>query len=215
MAAKKKCTKSMIAKEFRGRRWSESELKEFATVLADDEHEYALTLETLALKKSANIHIFESIKLKLDARLQSISTKKGKEKAIDTSVAKLRAKYKWLIVEWRKFTDRAKSGSGKPAINKPEWFNIIDPIFSETHTQLKVATKADDILSDGDECSESNKSSEEEVDEIEENKVATCMVPREKQPLNSSASSLTSLDASNSEQSQFSGDETEEEYRRY
>ena len=47
MVAKKKCTKSMIAKEFRGRRWSESELKEFATVLADDEHEYALTLETL------------------------------------------------------------------------------------------------------------------------------------------------------------------------
>jgi len=43
MAAKK----SM--KESRGRKWSEDELKEFASVLADDRTEFALTLETLAL----------------------------------------------------------------------------------------------------------------------------------------------------------------------
>ena len=48
MAAKK----SM--KESRGRKWSEDELNEFASVLADDRTEFALTLETLALKKSAN-----------------------------------------------------------------------------------------------------------------------------------------------------------------
>ena len=57
MAAKK----SM--KESRGRKWSEDELKEFASVLADDRTEFALTLETLALKKSANVHIFEAIKI--------------------------------------------------------------------------------------------------------------------------------------------------------
>ena len=39
MAAKK----SM--KESRGRKWSEDELKEFASVLADDRTEFALTLE--------------------------------------------------------------------------------------------------------------------------------------------------------------------------
>ena len=61
MAAKK----SM--KESRGRKWSEDELKEFASVLADDRTEFALTLETLALKKSANVHIFEAIKKELDA----------------------------------------------------------------------------------------------------------------------------------------------------
>ena len=54
MAAKK----SM--KESCGRKWSEDELKEFASVLADDRTEFALTLETLALKKSANVHIFWS-----------------------------------------------------------------------------------------------------------------------------------------------------------
>ena len=89
MAAKK----SM--KESRGRKWSEDELKEFASVLADDRTEFALTLETPALKKSANVHIFEAIKKELDARLQAkttTSSKKGKAKEIDTSVVKLRAK---------------------------------------------------------------------------------------------------------------------------
>ena len=90
MAAKK----SM--KESRGRKWSEDELKEFASVLAHDQTEFALTLETLVLKKSANVHIFEAIKKELDARLQgktTTSSKKGKAKEIDTSVVKLRAKY--------------------------------------------------------------------------------------------------------------------------
>ena len=90
-------------KESRGRRWSEDELKEFAYVLADDRTEFALTLETLALKKSANVHIFEAIKKELDARLQAkttTSSKKGKVKEIDTSVVKLRVKYKWLKEQW-------------------------------------------------------------------------------------------------------------------
>ena len=123
------------------------------TVLADDRNKFALTLETLALKKSANFHIFQNIKKELDARLQTENipcSKKGKEKAIETSVVKLRAKYKWLKEQWRKVTDRAKSGSGKSAIDEPEWFTIIDPIFSETHTELKVATKAADILNSDD-----------------------------------------------------------------
>ena len=141
------------SKESRGRKWREVELKVFATVLADDRNEFALTLETLALNKSANFHIFQNIKKELDARLQTENipcSKKGKEKAIETSVVKLRAKYKWLKEQWRKFTDRTKSGSGKSAIDEPEWFTIIDPIFSETHTELKVATKAADILNSDD-----------------------------------------------------------------
>ena len=99
MAAKKSMEES------RGRKWSEDELKEFASVLADDRTEFALTLETLALKKSANVHIFEAIKKELDACLQAkttTSSKKGKAKEIDTSVVKLRAKYKWLKKQWRK-----------------------------------------------------------------------------------------------------------------
>jgi hypothetical protein len=48
-------------KEIRGARWSLTQLKLFAAVLADDQNEFAFTLESLALKKSANIHVFESI----------------------------------------------------------------------------------------------------------------------------------------------------------
>ena len=200
------------SKETRGTKWREVELKVFATVLTDDRNEFALTLETLALKKSANFHIFQNIKKELDARLQTENipcSKKGKEKAIETSVVKLRAKYKWLKEQWRKFTDRAKSGSGKSAIDEPEWFTIIDPIFSETHTELKVATKAVDILN-SDDSSEDDEYNEKE-DTIEEIKLAASMVPRErKQPLDSS----TSSSEASSEQSHLSGNESEEECNR-
>ena len=56
-------------KEVRGARWSLSQLKIFATVLADDQTNFAFTLESLALKKSANLHVFESIKKEFDNRL--------------------------------------------------------------------------------------------------------------------------------------------------
>ena len=49
--------------------------------------------------------MFIFIKKELDARLQAktkTSSKKGKAKEIDTSVVKLRAKYKWLKEQWRK-----------------------------------------------------------------------------------------------------------------
>ena len=51
----------------------------------------------------SNVLIFEAIKKELDARLQAkttTSSKKGKAKEIDTSVVKLRAKYKWLKEQW-------------------------------------------------------------------------------------------------------------------
>ena len=45
MAAKEK------GKKVRARKWSERELKVFASVLADDQTNFAFALETLALKK--------------------------------------------------------------------------------------------------------------------------------------------------------------------
>ena len=43
--------------EVRERQWTDIKLTQFAIVLADDKNGFNLTLETLALKKSANIHI--------------------------------------------------------------------------------------------------------------------------------------------------------------
>ena len=85
--------------EVKERKWTDIELKQFAIVLADDKSEFALTLETLALKKSANIHIFEQVKKELDARLlegkdkEEDLLKKGKQRPINTSIQKLRVKY--------------------------------------------------------------------------------------------------------------------------
>ena len=54
-------------------------------MIADDKSEFTLTLETSALKKSANILIFEQVKKELDARLlegkDKEEAKEGKAKS--------------------------------------------------------------------------------------------------------------------------------------
>ena len=45
--------------EVRGRKWTDNELKQLAIVLAEAKNKFALRLETLALKKSTSIHVFE------------------------------------------------------------------------------------------------------------------------------------------------------------
>jgi len=45
--------------EVRGGKWTDKEMKQLAIVLADDKNKFALRLETLALKKSTSIHVFE------------------------------------------------------------------------------------------------------------------------------------------------------------
>ena len=64
--------------EVRERKWTDIELRQFVIVLAGDKSEYALTTETLALKKSVNIRIFEQVKKELDAWLLE-----GKDKEED------------------------------------------------------------------------------------------------------------------------------------
>ena len=49
--------------------------------------------------------------------------------------------------QWRKYTDRIKKGSGKSPIEEPEWYKIINPIFSDTHGNLEIASKASDAES--------------------------------------------------------------------
>ena len=138
--------------EVRVRKWTEDELSQFAYVLADEIDDFAFKLESLALKKSANDHIFQKIKAEFDASLRrnsKESQRKEKESSnsIDTSIPKLRNRYKWLKDQWRKITDRAKTGSGKAAKHDPKWYTILDPVFCETHTKLKLASQATDIMS--------------------------------------------------------------------
>ena len=169
MASKaKKCKKN--APVIKQRRWSEEELKVFAIVLASDDDNFCHSLETRALKKSSNNEIFERIKVKFDENLEKehiqekIMLELGKKfkrcPKIDTSVARLRVKYKWLKDQWRKYQDRAKHGTGKAPKKEPDWLIILNPIFSETHATLELATKGSDVDSE----SSSEKSIADGVD---------------------------------------------------
>ena len=78
---------------------------------------------------------------------------------MDISPARLRIKYKFLRKQWRKFTDRVKIGSGKGPKEEPEWFTILNPIFSDTMGDMHAASSPSDVLS-----LTASSSSDEEAD---------------------------------------------------
>ena len=85
------------------------------------------------------------IEEEFDPCLQRNSNEKKQKKLenqspIDTSTAKLEGKYKWLKDQCHKTTNRAKTGSGKAAKKDPEWYIILDLVFTETYTNLNLAS---------------------------------------------------------------------------
>ena len=68
--------------------------------------------------------------------------------------------YEQNINGWKSSGENTSTGQSVAAIDEPEWFNIMNPILSETHTELKVATKAADIESDGTCSSEDDEYSD-------------------------------------------------------
>ena len=160
-----------MAERKRERAWTETELSYFAIVLADEKHEFASRLNTLALKKTANNNLFEEIVQVFQERLlseefkleneQEISKRYKGKRAISPlkiTPAKLRVKYKWLRGEWQKYTDCVKNGSGKKPINEPNWFTILNPIFADTLGDISnVASSSCDVLNEqSDDCFSSN-----------------------------------------------------------
>ena len=113
----------------------------------------------MALKKSSNNEIFQHIKKILDGALkdkdfknenekQNFTSKDGrvlKYEPLDTSVLKLRKKYANLKTEWRKISDRAKTGSGLAPEKEPKWYNHINEIFSETNADLDLAAESGNL----------------------------------------------------------------------
>ena len=92
----------------------------FAEVLADLDNGFAAGLEMLALKRSSNKETFEIIKKCFDTHDDKQEDgKKSKQIDLDTSVEKLRIKYRNLKQEWRKVHDRIKKATGKGAKKEP------------------------------------------------------------------------------------------------
>ena len=59
-----------VAYKARSRNLTDNELEEFAEVLAHYENAFAVSLEKLALKKSANNKVFSQIKIAFDQALR-------------------------------------------------------------------------------------------------------------------------------------------------
>ena len=86
---------------------------------------------------------------------------------LNIEAEKLRIKFKWMKDQWRKYTDRIKKGSGKSPIQEPEWYTIINPVFSDTNGDLKFASEAMHVLSDNSDSEVSNNEDTESVDIID------------------------------------------------
>ena len=153
------------------RRWTDLELDCFADVLADPENCFAASLDKLALKRSSNNEVYECIQKELVTEMQTENFKQknaeyfvGKPTKLDTSVEKLRVKYKWFKTEWASHTRRAKNGSGLAPDKEPHWYQILNPVFAETHQPLNLVSKAADTSFVRDAYG-SSSSEEEEEDE--------------------------------------------------
>lgn len=166
-------------KESRMRRWSNVELTQFATVLVNEKESFLFQLETKAVKKASNMQIFANIKKNFDEHLafdvvgekikKEIGEKKFKDQPqIETTISKLRIKYKWMKNQRKKYNDRIKSSSGKLApIQKPEWLLILDPVLAETHADLVRQGTIDDgdhVDSSADDSKSSHNEEESTLD---------------------------------------------------
>ena len=109
------------------------EKEKFSEILADPTNNYAASLEKLALKKSSNNELFEHIKNTFDEELNDREfklmnieknfTKDGHpipHQTLDTSIERLRNKYKVLKQEWSKIITYIKSGSGLSPEKEPD-----------------------------------------------------------------------------------------------
>ena len=117
------------------RRWTKEEVEKFAEILCEPSNNYAVALEKLALKNSSNNEVFECIKKSFDEALQDLGFIESNErknfmnkdktvkscKNIETSIEKLRIKFKSFKQEWSKIRSRIKNGSGLARENEPHW----------------------------------------------------------------------------------------------
>ena len=150
-------TKKQRAKRPKNKSWQEEEVNTFVSVLTSNEErdmQWALTLETMVLKKSSNEAVFRKILEELKLRCPDSS---------GFTIDQLRRKYKWLKQEWRKINNKIRNGSGLAGkdTNSPEWYSLLNPILTEAvDGMMTLSSKATDVES---EESSSGEPSEQET----------------------------------------------------
>ena len=117
--------------------WAKSPKRDesFLSVLPN----YAVALEKLTLKKSSNNEVFECVKKSFDEALQDAGFVESNErnnfmnkdntikshKNIETSIDKLKIKFKSFKQEWPKIQSRIKNGSGLAPEKEPHWWKYL------------------------------------------------------------------------------------------
>ena len=86
-------------------------------------------------------------------------------KTLDTSIERLRNKYKALKQEWSKIIMRIKSGSGLSLEKKTVWFKHLDPVFCETSEEMKITSSVTEtsFLNEQDGEYEEERNGEEDI----------------------------------------------------
>ena len=106
-------------------------------------------MDKLALKKSSNNEVFEHTQKELAEQMETEDFQsrnngyfKSTPTKLDISIAKLRQKYKWYKTEWTNKTNRARNCSGLDPVKEPHWYQILNPVFAETHKPLNLVSSA-------------------------------------------------------------------------
>ena len=108
------------------------------------------------MKKSSNNEVFECVKKSFDEALQDSGFIESNErnnfmnkdktvksyKNIETSIEKLRIKFKSFKQEWSKIQSRIKNGSGLAPEKEPHWWKYLNPVFSETNEVINLTSSA-------------------------------------------------------------------------
>ena len=124
---------------------------------------WALVIETLALKKSANESVFRKILEEFKDALEKEGKYVEDENYLFT-VNQLKAKYKWLQLEWKRINTKIKTGSGLGAKDTkvPTWYDVLDPLFSENwDNMLSVSSKASDLRDSDEDSGDESPTGEE------------------------------------------------------
>ena len=85
------------------RQWTQNELELFAEVLADPENNFAISLEKLALKKSANNEVFKHIKKTFKKKMDNKTFKLNNADQVKDNATKL------------EYTNYGKNINGSPS----------------------------------------------------------------------------------------------------
>ena len=136
-------------------------------------------MDKLALKKSSNNEVFEHTQKELAAQMKTEDFQsrnndyfKSTPTKLDISIEKLRQKYKWFKTEWTNQTNRARNCSGLDPVKEPHWYQILNPVFAETHKPLNLVSSAADTSFVNENFSDSSLQ-EHDNDDDDESKPAS------------------------------------------